>query len=135
MADERTSDAAVAGAAGGEPGLFARALRAVEVLVSAHVSLARVEAKADLARILSGVALLVMAIALATLACAIGHVALVLVLEAQLACGYETALAAVAATDAALATVLMLLARARLAAPVLVETRSMLTKAAVTLRG
>ena len=60
---------------------------------------------------------------------------LVLVLEAQLACGYETAIAAVAATDAALAAVLMLLARARLDAPVLVETRSMLTKAAVTLRG
>ncbi len=120
---------------GTEGGILMRALRALELLVSAHARLARLEAKNDLARIASGLFLAGLALALAGMAAILGHVVLVLALEARLAWGLPASIGAVAAADVALAVVLMLVARARLQAPVLVETRSMMTKAASTLRG
>jgi hypothetical protein len=116
-------------------GPSARLLRAAELLVSAHASRARDEASRDLSRIGSGAVLLVAAIALAAPALLLLDLALVLVVEQKMRWGFPASCAFVAVVDLVLAVGAAFAARSRLMAPVLVETRSTLKRAAVVLRG
>lgn len=134
------SDAAAGArdAAAGESadtGLLVRAYRAFELLFSVHARLARREASDDLRRILSGVALAAVALALAAFALVLGHAAAVVAVERRFQWGYPASFGAVAGADVLAAVLLLLIARARLAPPVLAETRAMVKKAASVLRG
>ncbi len=118
-----------------EKSVLKRALDALDVLVSAHAALARVEAKNDLTRLVSGLAFAAGALALTSMAAVLVHALLVLAAESQLGWGRVEAIAALAAGDVTVAAALMLMARARLRAPVMVETRATLAKASAALRG
>jgi len=118
-----------------EKSVLTRAIDAFDVLVSAHAALARVEAKNDLTRLVSGLAFAAGALALTSMAAVLAHALLVLAAESQLGWGAVQALAAVAAGDIAIAGIFLLMARARLRAPVMVETRATLAKASAALRG
>lgn len=130
-----TQAAAAPEATGGDTGLLVRGYRAFELLFSVHAKLARREAEGDLRRILSGVVLAALALALVGFALILGHAAAVVAVERRFQWGYAASIGAVAGADAFLALVLLLLARARLTAPVLPETRAMVKKAAAVLRG
>lgn len=117
-----------------EDGALRRAARAVEVLVSAHVTLARVEASADAARIFDGLVMLASALGLLAIATLLAHAALVVIVHAALGGGWAAAIGALALGDALLAAVLLAIARARLKTPVLVQTRARLAEATTTLR-
>lgn len=112
-----------------------RLVRAAELLLSAHASRARDEASRDLSRIGGGAVLLVAAVALAAPALLLLDLALVLVVEDHVRWGFPASCAFVALVDLVLAVAAAYAARARLTAPVLVETRSTLKRAAVVLRG
>lgn len=129
------TDTQAAEATGGDTGLFVRGYRAFELLFSLHAKLARREAEDDLRRIVSGVVLAVLALGLVSFALVLGHAAAVLAVERRFQWGYPASIGAVAAADAFLALVLLLVARARLSAPFLPETRAMVKKAAGVLRG
>lgn len=118
-----------------ESSILMRAVRALELLFSAHATIARLEARNDLARILSGLFLAGAALAMLAIAVVLGHVVAAIALEARLECGYPTSIGAIAGADLVIAAVFFLGARARLQAPVLVETRATMKKAVSTLRG
>jgi hypothetical protein len=132
-----TDAEAAAGAAPprGEMGILVRGYRAFELLFSVHARLARREAGDDLRRIATGVALAVLALGLVSFALIPGQAAAVLAVERRFQWGYPASIGAVAGADVFLALVLLLIARARLSAPVLPETRAMVKKAAAVLRG
>lgn len=130
-----TDTDAAAAASSGEMSVLVRGYRAFELLFSVHAKLARREASDDLRRIVSGLVLAVLALALVSFALVLGHAAAVLAVERRFQWGYPTSIGAVAGADAFLALVLLLIARARLSAPVLPETRAMVKKAAAVLRG
>jgi hypothetical protein len=129
------TEAQAAEAAGGEVSMLVRAYRAFELLFSVHAKLARREAGDDLRRIVSGLVLAVLALGLVSFALVLGHAAAVFAVERRFQWGYPTSIGAVAGADALLALVLFLVARARLSAPVLPETRAMVKKAAAVLKG
>lgn len=116
-------------------GAIERLVRALEVLLSAHASRARDEASRDISRIGAGAVLLVLALALVAPALLLLDLAAVLVIEEHLRWGWAASCVAVAALDVALAGLALAAARARLGAPVLVETRSTLKRAALVIRG
>jgi len=116
-------------------GTLVRVVSAVELLVSAHASRAKDEAARDLGRIAGALLLLGAAALFGALAVGILDVALALFLRARLGWPLPLALGAVAGGNVALALVLAWIARARLALPVLPETRATLRRAAVALRG
>lgn len=119
----------------GEGGFLVRGYRAFELLFSMHAQLARREAEGALGRVLSAVLLLSLALGLVGFALALGHAAAVLAVERRFHWGYPASIGAVAGADALLALLLALIARSRLSAPVLPETRAMVKKAAAVLRG
>jgi hypothetical protein len=125
----------VSEASSGETSVLVRGYRAFELLFSVHAKLARREASDDLRRIVSGVILAVVALGLVAVALLLGHAAAVLAVERRFQWGYPGSIGAVAAADALLAALLLWIARARLSAPVLPETRAMVKKAAAVLRG
>lgn len=116
-------------------GAIERLVRALEVLLSAHASRARDEASRDISRIGAGAVLLVLALALVAPALLLLDLAAVLVIQEHLRWGWAASCVAVAALDVVLAGLALTAARARLAAPVLVETRSTLKRAALVIRG
>lgn len=116
-------------------GALVRGYRAFELLFSVHAKLARREAEGDLRRVLSAVALALVAVALLLFALTLGHAAAVLVVQRRLQWDLPASIGAVAAADVAIASLLLLVTRARLSAPVLPETRAMVKKAASVLRG
>lgn len=118
-----------------DAGPSARLLRAAELLLSAHASRARDEASRDLSRVGAGAVLLVAAVALAAPALLLLDLALVLVVEQKMRWGFPASCAFVAFVDLALAAAAALAARSRLVAPLMVETRSTLKRAAIVLRG
>jgi uncharacterized membrane protein YqjE len=128
---------AAAGDARGEAeaGASSRLVRAAEMLASTHAARARDEASRDLARLGSGVLLLGLAVALAALALLMLDVAAVLFLDARLGLGLGPSAALVAAFDAVLAVMVGLVARARLSAPVMRETRNTIKRAVAVIRG
>ncbi|MBL9026154.1 MAG: phage holin family protein [Myxococcales bacterium] len=116
-------------------GAIERLVRALEVLLSAHASRARDEASRDISRIGAGAVLLVLALALVAPALLLLDLAAVLVIQEHLRWGWAASCVAVAALDVVVAGLALTAARARLAAPVLVETRSTLKRAALVIRG
>lgn len=118
-----------------ETGLLVRGYRAFELLFSVHAKLARREATDDLRRVVSALVLAALGLGLVGFALILGHAAAVLAVERRFHWGYPGSIGAVAGADVLLALVLFLVARARLAAPVLPETRAMVKKAAAVLRG
>lgn len=116
-------------------GALMRGVRAVEVLASAHASRAKEEARRDLGRIGSGVGLFALAALLAIPAVVLLHVALVIVLHERSGLPWATAAAAVAGGDVAIGALAILLGRARLRTPVMVETRATLKRAVAVLKG
>lgn len=118
-----------------ETGILVRGLRAFELLFSAHARVAKLEARADLARILSGLILAVSALGLLAVALLLGHAAAVLAVERRYQWGFPASIGAIAGADVVLALLLFVMARARLSTPVLAETRAMMKKAASVVRG
>lgn len=115
--------------------LVSRALRAIEWLLSAHMTIAQREAKKDIARLLSAVWLAGVAIVLAATALVLVHAAAVVVLQAQTGLSWPAVLLAVAGADVLAAGLFLMRCRARLAPPVMVETRAIARKAAAALTG
>lgn len=115
--------------------VLVRGYRAFELLFSVHAKLARREAADDLRRVLTGVALALVAIALLVFALVLGHAAAVLLVQRRFQWDLASSIGAVAGGDVAIALLLLLVSRARLSAPVLPETRAMVKKAASVLRG
>ncbi|MEZ4294017.1 MAG: phage holin family protein [Polyangiaceae bacterium] len=132
MAEAATADSP---AASSETGMLVRAYRAFELLFSVHARLAQKEASEDARRIVTGIILAVLAFSLLSFALILGHAAAVMAVEHRFHLGYPASIGAVAGADIALALLLLLLARARLSAPVLPETRAMVKKAAAVLKG
>lgn len=130
-----TEAQATAGSGGADTGMLVRAYRAFELLFSVHARLARREAKEDVRRILAGVFLIFLALGLVGLAMILGQAAAVLAVERRFQWGYPSSIGAVAGADALVAALLLIIARGRLSAPVLPETRAMVKKAASVLRG
>ncbi len=118
-----------------DAGMATRMLGAVELIASAHASRARDEASRDLSRIVSGAALLALAFVLFLPALFLANVAAVLAVEARWAPGLASSAGIVAAADVAIALLVALAGRARLAAPVMQETRATLKRAVAVLRG
>jgi hypothetical protein len=116
-------------------GTSSRLLRAAEVLVSAHASRAKDEAARDASRIGTGAVLIVIALGFVFPALFLLNVAVVFLVEARFAWGFPASATAVAAGDLIVALVVLQLARAKLAAPVLVETRATLKRVASVVRG
>ncbi len=100
--------------------------RALAAVLGVHVQYAQREAKTDIGRIVGGIVILVVAGVFVVFAILFGHLALAYYLAAATALNMMGAVGAVAAGDLALATMLLLLARARLKKPVLAQTRSLL---------
>lgn len=115
--------------------MLVRLYRAFDLLFSVHARAARREAGADLRRIATGLLLFGIALSLLGFALILGHAAAVLLVERRFGWGYGPSIGAVAGADVGLALFLFLLGRARLATPVLTETRAMMKKAASVLRG
>ena len=123
------------GKAAGDTGMLVRGYRAFELLISVHAKVARSEASRDLRRVVSGVALVLVAISLAGFALILAHAAAVLVVQRRLQWDLAPSIGAVAGADVAVALILLMMARSRLSTPVLAETRAMVKKAAGVLRG
>jgi hypothetical protein len=115
--------------------MLVRGYRAFELLFSAHAKVAQREASADLRRVLSGLALVAVAVGLLGMALVLGHAAAVLAVQKRFQWDLAASIGAVAGGDVGVALVLVLIARARLSTPVLAETRAMMKKAASVLRG
>ncbi len=113
-------------------GLTSRVLKAGSILADAHLSIARQEARRDAERVGAGVALLAVAALLIGCALVLLHVVGVVALSPRL--GIGRACLALAGLDFVVAMLLGLVARSRLAAPVLGETRAMLRRTASALR-
>ncbi len=118
--------------AGGAP---TRLLRAAELLASAHASRAKDEAARDASRLLGGAMLLGVAVALAALAVLLLDAAAVLLVHERTSVGLAGSCAVVAACNALLALGVALVARGKLAAPLLRETRATLRRAVTVIRG
>jgi hypothetical protein len=115
--------------------MLVRGYRAFELLFSVHAKMAKSEASRDLRRVVSGIVLMAVAISLVGFALILGHAAAVLVVQRRFQLDMASSIGAVAGADIVVALVLLLMARARLATPVLTETRAMVKKAAGVLRG
>lgn len=118
-----------------DAGVTSRLLRAGEVLASAHAKRAKEEAARDAGRIGGALGLLAAAALLLVPACLLAHFALVVWLRDRFALALAPAAGAVAAGDVLCALLLALVARAKLAPPVLAETRATLKRAAEVWRG
>jgi len=116
-------------------GLGTRALRAGRVLVSTQLAAAEREARADAQRIGGGVVVLCVAAVFALAAALSLHAAAVAYVQARFGMSLSLSLLAVAGADALVALALALIGRAKLAAPVMVETRAMVKRTADALRG
>ena len=129
--------------AGGEPdgrqpadvSVGLRVLRAIETLMAAHVLAARDEAVRDARRLLAGVLLLVIAMSLVFVAVLLGHAAAAWWVMDEMRVSWPAALLAVGGADLVAAVVLGLLARSRLAAPLLRNTRALARRTAAALAG
>jgi len=118
-----------------ESGAVGRLFGAVELIASAHASRARDEAGRDLSRIGSGAALVVVATFFFVPTLLLVDVAVALLLRDRAGLALYAALLSVAGANAAIALGALLVARARLASPVLVETRATIKRAALVIRG
>lgn len=116
-------------------GLLGRAFRAVELLVSAQAASAKREAKEDASRVLGGLVLAIGAVAFFMTALAFAQVAAVFFVQSRFGLTWPAALLAVAGGNGFIAIVLYGIARAKLAPPVLVETRAMMKRAASVIAG
>lgn len=117
------------------PGTLGRLVSALELIASAHASRAREEAGKDASRVLGGVVLLLLAIFFCVPVVLLVDAALVLYLVERGTFSLPAALGAVAAGNALVVLALGLRARSQLEAPVLVETRATLKRAAIVIRG
>jgi hypothetical protein len=86
-------------------------------------------------RIVSGLAIAGIAVALLAFALILAHAAAVFALDRRFQWGFPASTGAVAAADLLLALILLLVARPRLTRPVLKDTRETFKKAAAVLRG
>ncbi len=118
-----------------DEGTLSRAFAAVELLASAHASRAKDEAGRDLSRVGSGAVLLAVGALLLMFTLLLADVLLVLLLIERAQLAPYMAVLAVAGVNLALALVCLLLGRARLKKPVMVETRATLKRAAIVMRG
>ena len=118
-----------------DEGTLSRAFAAVELLASAHASRAKDEAGRDLSRVGSGAVLLAVGALLLMFTLLLADVLLVLLLIERAQLAPYMAVLAVAGVNLALALVCLLLGRARLKKPVMVETRATLKRAAIMMRG
>ena len=118
-----------------DEGTLSRAFAAVELLASAHASRAKDEAGRDLSRIGSGAVLLAVGALLLMFTLLLADVLLVLLLIERAQLAPYMAVLAVAGVNLALTLVCLLLGRARLKKPVMVETRATLKRAAIVMRG
>ena len=118
-----------------DEGTLSRAFAAVELLASAHASRAKDEAGRDLSRIGSGAILLVAGALFSMFALLFADVLGVVLLVERAHLALPMAVLAVAGANLALGLVCLLVGRARLKQPVLVETRATLKRAAIVMRG
>jgi hypothetical protein len=118
-----------------DEGLSVRVMRAVRVLVAAQLEAAQREARTDLQRLGAGLALIGVAIAFVFLAAIVLQAAAVAFVQARFGTTVLTALVVVAGADLLIAAVLALVARAKLAPPLMVETRAMVKRATDAIRG
>ena len=112
----------------GDRGLASRVLKALSILFGVHLEFAQREAKDDLGRIAAGLMLLVAGALFVLFALGLGELAAVLWVHRARGLPYSSALLVVAATDAALALLCLLVARARLRKPILRETRGLVKR-------
>ncbi len=118
-----------------ESSFSARVFKAIGILFDVHLQFAQREAKSDLARVMSGVVLLVVGLVFVGFALAVGHVGVVMWLNARRGLPLDSAVLAVLAGDLALATLALLIGRARLRRPFLKETRGLVRKTVSALTG
>lgn len=118
-----------------DEGTLSRAFAAVELLASAHASRAKDEAGRDLSRIGTGAVLLVIGALFLMFTLLLADVLAVLVLVERAHLATYMAVLAVAGANLVLGLSCLLIGRARLKAPVLVETRATLKRAAIVMRG
>jgi hypothetical protein len=118
-----------------DEGTLSRAFAAVELLASAHASRAKDEAGRDLSRIGSGAVLLAAGALFLMFTLLLADVLAVVLLVERAHLALTMAVLAVAGVNLALGLVCLLIGRARLKKPVLVETRATLKRAAIVMRG
>lgn len=118
-----------------DDGAFSRAIAAVELIASAHASRAKDEAGRDLSRIGSGAVLLAVGALFAVFTLFLADAIAVVLLYERARLPLYAALLAVAGSNLAIGLACLLIGRARLKAPVLVETRATLKRAALVVRG
>lgn len=116
-------------------GTLSRAFAAFELLASAHASRAKDEAGRDLSRIGTGAVLLVVGALFLMFTLLLADVLAVVLLVERAKLALTMAVLAVAGVNLALALVCLVIGRARLKKPVLVETRATLKRAAIVMRG
>ncbi len=110
--------------------MLLRLYRAFELLLKAHLSTAKREATDDFVRVLTGLAMTALAFVFMVFALMLAHAGAIFAFEHFFSRGYGVAIGAVGGTDFAIGATLLLIARAKISAPVLVETRATLTKVA-----
>jgi hypothetical protein len=118
-----------------DEGTLSRAFAAVELLASAHASRAKDEAGRDLSRIGSGALLLVVGALFLMFTLLLADVLAVLLLVERARLAAYMAVLAVAGVNLTLGLASLLIGRARLKKPVMVETRATLKRAAIVMRG
>lgn len=131
---ERAEDLSAETAAQGTS-MLVRGYRAFELLFSVHAQVAKREAAADLRRIVTGIVLTAVALAMLGFALILGQACAVMLIQQRLGWDPARSIGAVAGGDVAIALLLLLMARGRFTTPVLPETREMMKKAASVLRG
>lgn len=118
-----------------DAGTVTRMARAIELVASAHAARAKEEAGKDLSRIISGIVLLGLALFFVVPVVILLDAAGALYLTGHWQLTLPASLLTVAGVNVAIACVVALVARSRLAPPVMVETRATLKRAAIVLRG
>ena len=110
--------------------MFRRFYWAFELIFSAHLGAAKREAAGDFSRIFGGVVTVLIALIFLLFALAVAHLGAAFAIVHTLGRSYGFAISAVCGADLCIGLLLLLRARARLSAPLLVETRATLKKVA-----
>ena len=108
-------------------------MRAVGTMLGVHIQYAQQEARGDVSRVVVAALLLLVGAALVGLALLFGQAAVVALIARRTSLGLWRAIAVVAATDAVVGMMLVILGRNRLRKPILKETRLLVKRTAKSL--
>lgn len=109
-------------------GTFGGVLRALGTLLGVHIQYARREAATDIGRMIGGIVLIVMGVVIALFALALGHAALVIYLKNATRLNLWGAVLSVAGGDLLVSLLLVVVGRARLKRPLMLQTRTLVRK-------